>query len=369
MTLVKQSHDDSAVFPLLKDPAGYRPCQWDLTTDHGFRSYWVDLFRSHHASLLEHAAKAYADDIEGITAAIAQARSEFNTYLDRIADEPDAFGPLDVLAICKRREDVLRNAGIADPYRLIKREENAKAIALLPGLLAELDAMPHIERHTALIEGVFAGNIFDMGAAETLKLYAEGDVDFASVRAKLKPRPWRFDALDAWIDRMAAAVQGQPYRAAVMFIDNAGPDVVLGMLPFAREMVRLGTTVVLTANTEPSLNDVTHDELVGLVAQVAAFDPVIAEALADRTLRLVASGNWAPLIDLNRVSPALAAEVAALPVGLVVLEGMGRSIESNFDAALTCDVLRLAMIKDAGVARAIGAEPFDLAMRFSPLPA
>ena len=46
---------------------------------------------------------------------------------------------------------------------------------------------------------------------------------------------------------------------------------------------------------------------------------------------------------------------------------MGRAIESNYDAAFTCDVLRLAMIKDAGVAEAIGAEPFDLSMRFHPV--
>lgn len=28
-----------------------------------------------------------------------------------------------------------------------------------------------------------------------------------------------------------------------MFVDNAGPDVVLGMLPFARELLKQGTKV------------------------------------------------------------------------------------------------------------------------------
>ncbi|XAL99268.1 ARMT1-like domain-containing protein [Phycisphaeraceae bacterium D3-23] len=364
--MTKPRHDDAIAFPLLADPAHYRPCQWDLAADDERRSYWIGLFRSQFESLLQHAADVLAD--EGIHPGepTKRARAEFTAYLDRVTEVPAAFGPLNVLTICQRREEVLRAHGIADPYRLIKQQENERAMRGLPGLLAQLDAMPHTERHTAIIEGVFAGNIFDMGAAETLKLYAAGNVDFATVRAKLKPRPWRFDALDAWHDRMADAANDSPYRAAVLFVDNAGPDVVLGMLPLAREMVKMGTTVVLTANTEPSLNDVTHDELTLLVAQAGESDPVIAAALADGALRLVASGNWAPLIDMKRVSPALAAEAAALPVDLVVLEGMGRSIESNFDSAFTCDVLRLAMIKDAGVAQAIDAEPFDLVMRFDP---
>lgn len=361
-----QTPPETSVFPLLADPAGYVACQWDLTDDAEFRPYWMDLFRGHYVSLLEHASQELADRGVDPDAPVAEARAAFHAYLDRVEQEPGAFGRLDVLAICEAREVALRDAGIPDPYRLVKTRENERAMGLLPGLLAELDALPEIERHTALIEGVFAGNIFDMGAAETLKIFDRGTVDFASVRAELRPRPWRFDALDPWLQRMADAEAGEPYCAAVLFVDNAGPDVVLGMLPFARELVKQGTTVVVTANTLPSLNDITHDELAVLVDRIAAFDGLTAEAMRDGRLRLVASGNGAPLIDLSRVSPGLAAQADELPVDLVVLEGMGRSIESNFDAAFTCDALWLAMLKDEGVARHIGAEPFDLVMRFAP---
>lgn len=34
----------------------------------------------------------------------------------------------------------------------------------------------------------------------------------------------------------------------MMFVDNSGADIVLGMLPFAREFLRLGCEVVLVAN-------------------------------------------------------------------------------------------------------------------------
>ena len=86
--------------------------------------------------------------------------------------------------------------------------------------------------------------------------------------------------------------------------------------------------------------------------------------MGSKRLRLVESGNWAPLIDLKKVSPQLAAVCEELPIDLVVLEGMGRSMESNPDCELTCDVLRLAMVKDLGVAESFDAELFDLIMRY-----
>ena len=85
--------------------------------------------------------------------------------------------------------------------------------------------------------------------------------------------------------------------------------MTLGILPLARELLKRGTAVILTANTQASLNDVTHDELVGLITQIAQFDPVIREAQLQKRLTLIASGNHAPLIDLSRVSAELVAAV------------------------------------------------------------
>jgi hypothetical protein len=47
----------------------------------------------------------------------------------------------------------------------------------------------------------------------------------------------------------------------MMFVDNAGADIVLGMLPFARELLRAGCEVVLVANAQPAINDITLPEL------------------------------------------------------------------------------------------------------------
>ena len=47
---------------------------------------------------------------------------------------------------------------------------------------------------------------------------------FAATRAGLVERPWAVDDLDAVLDRW----EGRPYKKAVIFVDNAGSDVVLG---------------------------------------------------------------------------------------------------------------------------------------------
>ena len=114
-------------------------------------------------------------------------------------------------------------------------------------------------------------------------------------------------------------------------------------------------------------NDVTHDELVTLVKQVALIDTSLADAHAHGSLRLVASGNGAPLIDLTQLSSQLCMAVIEAEVDLVILEGMGRAIETNLQSRFTCDVLKLAMIKDHGVAEALGGSLFDLALRYEPL--
>jgi type II pantothenate kinase len=353
-------HNDSAVFPLLADPAGYVACPLDLGDNPKQRDYWLQLFRKHWRSLLKHAMAEALDRGADASESCEHADRLFLAYLDAVTEQSDAFGRLDVLAICWQREDALRAAGIDDPYRVSKQTENERALSFLPGLLDELDAASHNDRDRLVIEGVFAGNIFDMGAEHTQKMFEAGPVDFGQVRAKLKPRPWRFDAMDAWTDRCS----GKPYEQALLFVDNAGPDVVLGMIPFARHLLQHGTSVVLSANTEPSLNDVTHGELTELIDRIAEFDPVVRDGRQTHQLRLVESGNWAPLMDLTKISPQLAAVAEELQFDLVVLEGMGRSMESNPDCKLTCDVLRLAMVKDLGVADSFGAELFDLVMQY-----
>jgi hypothetical protein len=52
-----------------------------------------------------------------------------------------------------------------------------------------------------------------------------------------------------------------PFRRVMVFVDNAGADIVLGILPFVREMLRMGCEVVMVANSLPAINDITAAEL------------------------------------------------------------------------------------------------------------
>ena len=147
-----------------------------------------------------------------------------------------------------------------------------------------------------------------------------------------------------------------------MFVDNSGADVVLGMLPIARELARRGCKVVLAANEVPSINDVTAAELEDLLPRVAELDETFAEAVECGAIAVCSSGSDLPVIDLRRVSKRLAATVD--DADFVILEGMGRAIETNLEAAFDCDALRIGMVKHPEVAQCLGGELYDCVCRF-----
>jgi type II pantothenate kinase len=76
----------------------------------------------------------------------------------------------------------------------------------------------------------------------------------------------------------------------------------------------------------------------------------------------ISTGTGEPLIDLSAVSDDL--NTAAKDADLIILEGMGRGVESNLDAAFSCDALNLAMLKDLAVAHRIGGKLYDVVCRF-----
>lgn len=53
------------------------------------------------------------------------------------------------------------------------------------------------------------------------------------------------DDFDVFKERMFGSGDKKPppHRRALLFVDNAGADIVLGMIPLARELLRRGTEV------------------------------------------------------------------------------------------------------------------------------
>ena len=80
---------------------------------------------------------------------------------------------------------------------------------------------------------------------------------------------------------------------------------------------------------------------------------------------LVAQHPTIHLLDCKvQVSPELAAE--ADDTDFVVLEGMGRSIETNLWAAFKVDSLKIAMAKHPEVAQSLRARMYDAVINYAP---
>ncbi|KAH9654757.1 DUF89 domain-containing protein [Citrus sinensis] len=201
-------------------------------------------------------------------------------------------------------------------------EENAKAISLFGDVVRLNDVIEDEgKRVESLIRGIFAGNIFDLGSAQ-----------------------------------------------AVIFVDNSGADIILGILPFARELLRRGTQVILAANDLPSINDVTYPELIEIMSKLKDEKGQLMGVDTSKLL-IANSGNDLPVIDLTAVSQELA--YLASDADLVILEGMGRGIETNLYAQFKCDSLKIGMVivsfvvKHPEVAQFLGGRLYDCVFKYN----
>nr|KYP74614.1 Uncharacterized protein At2g17340 family [Cajanus cajan] len=240
----------------------------------------------------------------------------FARILEDFKKDPGSQGgPLDILLLCRLREQVLRELGFRDIFKKIKDVENANAIALFENVVRLNDAIEDEgERLENLVRGIFAGNIFDLGATQV-----------------------------------------------IIFVDNSGADIILGILPFARELLRRGSQVILAANDLPSINDVTYSELIEIISKLKDEDGSLM-GVSTSNLLIANSGNDLPVIDLKGVSQELAD--LANDADFVVLEGMGRGIETNLYAQFKCDSLKIAMVKHLEVAEFLGSRLYDCVIKY-----
>ncbi|KAL7599108.1 hypothetical protein Lser_V15G21444 [Lactuca serriola] len=370
------------VFPLLSNPKSYEPNTIDLA-DPNELEYWFTVLSEHLPDLVDKAVASEGGTDDARRRGDAFAR-EFSAHLARLMEEPPAYGKLGPTNLLELREECLREFNFFDAYRTIKQRENEASLAVLPDLLLELDSMNEKTRLLTLIEGVLAANIFDWGSSACVDLYHKGTIiEIYRMNRKKMQRPWRVDDFDAFKERMGFGA----HKRALLFVDNSGADVILGMLPLARELLRRGTEVVLVANSLPALNDVTAVELPKIVAEAAKHCDILrgaAEAggllvdamnnilegsrqkLPSIPLMVVGNGCGSPCIDLRQVSSDLAA--VAKDADLVILEGMGRALHTNYNARFKCDTLKLAMVKNQRLAeKLIKGNIYDCVCRYEPL--
>jgi damage-control phosphatase, subfamily II, stand-alone protein len=349
-------------FNQLRDPSTYQACAWDMRKDAEARTYWCTFFKKHVRTIISLGIDVLVlqgtspDEANRRAAALLQ---EFDATYDAFAHASEEKKSsahtqrVTMLTLDEWRDNLLRRHGFTDPFSTLKDNENAGVIALLPTVCRQLDALSGIEQTQAVIEGVFAGNIFDMGAAGSAQLLLDGKLDFFATRKKLPARPWLIDDFNAFANRAQTG-----WRKAVFFVDNAGSDFVLGAVPMMRWLAVRGTHVILATNERPTLNDMTYAEVKRWWPKLCDVEP----SLIGLPINIISTGTGEPLIDLSGVSSAL--NDASHDADLVILEGMGRGVESNLDAAFVCDAVNLAMLKDPFIARRLGGRLYDVVCRF-----
>ncbi|XP_073653410.1 4'-phosphopantetheine phosphatase isoform X3 [Tursiops truncatus] len=318
--------------PLLLDPSSYVPDTVDLTDDALARKYWLTCFEEALDGVVKRAVASQPGSVDAAERA-EKFRQKYWNKLQTLRQQPFAYGTLTVRSLLDTREHCLNEFNFPDPYSKVKQKDNGVALKCFQRVIHSLDALGWEERQLALVKGLLAGNVFDWGA-KAVSDVLESDPQFGFEEAKRKLQ------------------------------DNSGVDVILGVFPFVRELLSRGTEVILACNSGPALNDVTYSESLIVAERIAAMDPVVRSALGEGRLLLMQTGSSSPCLDLSRLDKGLAVLVRERGADLVVIEGMGRAVHTNYHAALRCESLKLAVIKNSWLAERLGGRLFSVIFKY-----
>ncbi|XP_059469854.1 4'-phosphopantetheine phosphatase isoform X1 [Neocloeon triangulifer] len=346
-------------FPILADPENYNPDTVDLNKDAEARNYWLECFRDATSKYVDRAIQSQPHS-ETAEERAHKFRDKYLNRLQYLQEKPFAYGNLTVRSLLDTIEHLLKEFDFPDPYLMQKKQENETALALLPARLQLLDQLDEMDKHHELVKAILAGNMFDWGAKEAAALMSQNGFGLDEASSRLQKRPWLVDGMDCWLRRL----DGPAHKCAAIFVDNSGIDIVLGIIPFARELLKRGTDVILCANSAPALNDVTHSELQELLRKVSTMCPIIESSLRDSRLVAMGTAQAGPCLDLSRVCRNLTNTLVQKEVDLIVLEGMGRALHTNLTARFTCECLKVAVIKNRWLANRLGGEMFSVICQY-----
>uniref|UniRef100_A0A8C7RXN1 4'-phosphopantetheine phosphatase n=1 Tax=Oncorhynchus mykiss TaxID=8022 RepID=A0A8C7RXN1_ONCMY len=308
--------------PLLQDPSSYIPDTVDLSEDALAREYWLYCFEEALDGVVKRAVASQPDLPEAAERA-EKFRHKYQHKLQTLRHQPFAYGSLTVRSLLDTREHCLNEFNFPDPYSKIKQGENDMALKYFQKAVKSLGELSWEQRQFALVRGLLAGNVFDWGA-KAVSDVLESDPEFGFEHAKL--------------------------HKISLFLPLTPCYVVF--------------QVVLASNSSPALNDVTNSELQILTERIAAMDLVIQSAVKEDRLTLVQSGSSSPCLDLSRLDKVLAGVVRERHVDLVIIEGMGRAIHTNYYAILSCESLKMAVIKNSWLADRLGGKLFSVVFKY-----
>lgn len=152
----------------------------------------------------------------------------------------------------------------------------------------------------------------------------------------------------------------------MIFVDNSGVDIVLGIIPFARELLRRGTKVILSANDRPSLNDITTTELHDIIERCCDKCPLIKNAYDKKQLEIFSNGQSGPCLDMRFISSELCNAIQKNETDLLIIEGMARALHTNLNAQFKFETLKLAVVKNKWWANRLGGDTFSIICKYEP---
>ncbi|CAF95253.1 unnamed protein product, partial [Tetraodon nigroviridis] len=227
--------------PLLQEPSSYVPDTVDLTEDALAREYWLDCFEEALDGVVKRAVASQPDLPEAAERA-QKFRQKYRHKLQTLRHQPFAYGSLTVRSLLDTREHCLNEFNFPDPYSKIKQRENDVALRFYLKTVVSLEQLSWEQRQLALVSGLLAGNVFDWGAkAVSDVLESDPEFGFEEAKRQLEERPWLVDTYEQWLQRL----KGLPHKCALFFVDNSGVDIILGVMPFVRELLLRGTEVRL----------------------------------------------------------------------------------------------------------------------------
>lgn len=343
----KISHKQG-ICPLLKEPDNYNPDTIDLMNNIKERNYWLPC--------LQQLVKKFVSRAGGLNPDYPQATEKaelcyqkFAALVEQLSKDPTLLKPLCVRTLLEFNEDNLRANNFKDAWSMQKDKESERALNEFRNRIQEIDDIDNFtNKWMELVKGVLAGNVFDWGAKAVADILEQSsNFGLAQAMSTIQERPWFCDDLDLFINK----IKDQPYKSVVIFVDNAGVDFVLGILPMVREFLLNHTKVILTANSYPALNDVTYSELNLYCCKAAQICDIIKNAIRDSRLITVENGQKGPCLDLRNLSTELCTLME--DVDLIILEGMGRAIHTNLFAKFTVDSIKLAVLKNEWLAKSL----------------
>lgn len=260
---------DLVMFPLLEQ--SYNPDSFQLD-DIASQAYWIDIMDVNLNHLVQIALNNGSKNsgtnnlanLDDRRFRIDKFANMYRHHLNLLKKEPKAYGVLTVRLLLNLREQCLHELGFMDVFQQVKESDNSAALLALPCLLNHVDHVfenEGMEAHVrVLINNMLAGNMLDWynllnkrGALGIQELFEIGKFNFSSALSKVGFN----NKMNNSHDLINALASKRRYKEAIIFVDNSGSDFILGVLPFARFLVFLGTHVIFAANTFPSVNDIT----------------------------------------------------------------------------------------------------------------